>query len=41
MARGFIVNCVQEKVLRFAPPLIVSREEIDRLIVCLEEILKN
>jgi acetylornithine/succinyldiaminopimelate/putrescine aminotransferase len=39
--RGYLINCVQDNVLRLAPPLIISREEIDGLIVSgtlLEEI---
>ena len=37
--KGFLINCIQDKVLRFIPPLIVGREEIDRLIVALDEVL--
>jgi acetylornithine aminotransferase len=37
--RGFLINCVQERVLRFVPPLVVSGDEIDRLIACLDEVL--
>lgn len=33
---GFLVNCAQEKVLRFVPPLIVSKGEIDLLIESLD-----
>lgn len=39
--RGFLTNCVQDRVLRFVPPLIVSREEIDLLIACLDEVLEE
>jgi len=39
MGKGFIINCIQNNVLRFAPPLIVSQEEIDGLIDCLDQIL--
>lgn len=35
---GFVINCTSEKVLRLAPPLIISREEIDELIACLDGI---
>ncbi len=38
MARGFLINCTQDKVLRFLPPLIVKRQEIDQLIDTLDEI---
>ncbi len=39
MAKGYLINCVQENILRFAPPLIVSREEIDGVIGCLDAVL--
>ncbi len=39
LARGFVINCVQGNVLRFAPPLIIGVHEIDALIQCLDEIL--
>ncbi len=39
MKKGFLINCVQEKVLRFVPPLIVGEEEIDRLAATLEGVL--
>jgi len=39
MQRGFLVNCVQGKILRFAPPLITDRQSIDTLIDCLDEAL--
>jgi acetylornithine aminotransferase len=41
MQKGFLVNCVQGDTLRFAPPLIVEKEEIDALVACLDEILKQ
>ncbi len=41
MERGFLINCVQERVLRFVPPLIIGREEIDLLINCLDVAFKE
>jgi acetylornithine/succinyldiaminopimelate/putrescine aminotransferase len=38
LKRGFLINCVQEKRLRFVPPLTITRGEIDDLISCLDEI---
>jgi len=38
MDKGFLINCVQERILRFVPPLIVSKNEIDRLLNCLDEL---
>jgi acetylornithine/N-succinyldiaminopimelate aminotransferase len=37
MDKGFLINCVQERILRFVPPLIVSKNEIDRMLNCLDE----
>ncbi len=37
--KGFLINCVQENILRFIPPLIITREDIDALIACLDEVL--
>jgi acetylornithine/N-succinyldiaminopimelate aminotransferase len=39
MERGFLINCIQETVLRFVPPLIVTEKEIDSLLSCLDEVL--
>lgn len=39
MKRGFLVNCIQDRVLRFAPPLIIQKEEIDSLLECLQSLL--
>ena len=41
MARGFLIVCAHETVLRFVPPLIISKEEVDLLINCLNEIFEN
>lgn len=41
MERGFLVNCIQETVLRFAPPLIIEKEAVDGLINCLDGLLKK
>ncbi|MBT7259964.1 MAG: aspartate aminotransferase family protein [Desulfobacula sp.] len=37
--KGFIVNGIQDKILRFAPPLIIEEKEIDRLIKGLNSLL--
>ena len=37
--RGLLINCTQGNVLRFLPPLIVSREEIDQAIRILDAVL--
>ncbi len=38
---GFLVNCTQEKVLRFLPPFIIERHEIDELIAALKPLLAS
>ena len=37
--KGFLINCAQEKVLRFVPPLVVTEKEIDQLIEALDAAL--
>jgi acetylornithine/N-succinyldiaminopimelate aminotransferase len=39
MEKGFLINCIQGNILRFIPPLIIEKEEIDALVVCLDEVL--
>jgi acetylornithine aminotransferase len=41
MERGILVNCVQDRVLRLAPPLIVEKADIDALIACLDAVLSD
>ncbi|HDR15252.1 MAG TPA: acetylornithine transaminase [Desulfobacteraceae bacterium] len=36
---GFLINCAHENVLRFVPPLVVGKEEIDSLCDALDGIL--
>jgi acetylornithine/N-succinyldiaminopimelate aminotransferase len=38
--KGFLINCTMGNVLRFLPPLIVTREEVDQVVVALEEVFK-
>ena len=39
MEAGFLFNCTQERVLRFLPPLIIERQQVDQLIAALRPIL--
>ena len=39
MNRGFLINCIQSNVLRFIPPLNISRKDIDSLIPVLTDSL--
>ena len=40
-AKGLLINCTAERVLRFSPPLIVSRDEIDAAVAIVEEVLRQ
>lgn len=37
--KGLLINCVGGNILRFIPPLIVERAEIDRAVEILDEVL--
>jgi acetylornithine/N-succinyldiaminopimelate aminotransferase len=39
LEKGFLVNSIQGRIIRFVPPLIIGKGEIDELITCLDEIL--
>lgn len=39
--KGFVINCIQERVLRFIPPLVVDRKMIDALVACLDTVLTD
>jgi len=39
--RGFLINCTQETILRFIPPLIITHQDIDALIACLDDIFRG
>ncbi len=38
---GVVINCIQESVLRFVPPLTIETTEVDRLIEVLSEVLRE
>jgi acetylornithine aminotransferase len=37
--KGFLINCAQDNVLRFVPPLIIGKAEIDSLCKTLDAVL--
>ena len=39
LKRGLLINCTQGKVLRFLPPLIIDKKDIDTTISVLSGIL--
>jgi acetylornithine/N-succinyldiaminopimelate aminotransferase len=38
---GLLINCTMEKILRFSPPLIVTRDEIDRALEIVARALRQ
>ncbi len=36
--RGVLFNCTSESVLRFVPPLVISKEQLDKVVSVLDEI---
>lgn len=38
LQKGFVINCIQDRILRFIPPLIVECEAIDALVECLDAV---
>ena len=41
MEKGFLINCIQDTILRFIPPLIIEKDAIDALVACLDEIFSE
>jgi acetylornithine/N-succinyldiaminopimelate aminotransferase len=38
--KGVLLNCAQEKVLRFLPPLVIEKEQLDRVVEVLSEVIQ-
>lgn len=41
LKKGFLVNCTHDTVLRFVPPLIVGKEDVNRLVETLDGVLSQ
>jgi predicted acetylornithine/succinylornithine family transaminase len=41
LRKKILINCTMGNVLRFLPPLIVTKEEVDRVVKALEEVFSN
>ncbi|MEW6089274.1 MAG: aspartate aminotransferase family protein [bacterium] len=41
LERGLIINCLKNNVLRFVPPLIITKEEIDAAVKILDEVFSE
>jgi len=39
LEQGLLINCIQGKILRFVPPLIITHKNIDEAIEILDEVL--
>jgi acetylornithine/N-succinyldiaminopimelate aminotransferase len=39
--KGLLINCAADKVLRFVPPLVIEKSQIDVVICTLDEILEK
>jgi acetylornithine/succinyldiaminopimelate/putrescine aminotransferase len=41
LRKKILINCTMGNVLRFLPPLIVTKEEVDRVVKALEEVFQG
>ncbi len=41
MEKGILINCTNGNVLRFVPPLILTRQDVDRAVEILDEVLEE
>ena len=41
LEKGLLINCMQKKVLRFLPPFVIIRDDIDRAIGIIEESIRE
>jgi acetylornithine aminotransferase len=41
LEEGFLINCIQEDILRFVPPLNIETREVDALVDCLDRLLSQ
>ncbi|MDD5687740.1 MAG: aspartate aminotransferase family protein [Elusimicrobia bacterium] len=39
LEKGLLINCTQDKILRFLPPLIINRKDVDTVIDILDDVL--
>lgn len=41
LAQGLLINCTNGKVLRFLPPLIITKEEVDQAVAILDQAMSE
>lgn len=39
--KGFLINCTQNNILRFLPPLIIDKKDVDTAVSILSDVFKN
>jgi len=39
LERGVLINCTVDHILRMVPPLVVTRQDVDRLVQVLDEVM--
>ena len=38
--KGMLINCAHDNVIRFLPPLVIEKEELDRAVEALDEVIQ-
>ena len=41
LKRGLLINCTQNKILRIMPPLVVTKEDVDKAIAILDKVFES
>ncbi|HTZ39577.1 MAG TPA: acetylornithine transaminase [Syntrophales bacterium] len=41
LERGILINCTFDHILRMVPPLVISKQDVDRLVQVLDEVLER
>ncbi len=41
LERGVLINCTFDHILRMVPPLVVTRQDVDRLVKVLDEVMER
>ncbi|MCL2156633.1 MAG: acetylornithine transaminase [Methanobrevibacter sp.] len=39
--KGFLINATGKNALRFAPPLIITKEQVDKMVIALDEVFSD
>jgi predicted acetylornithine/succinylornithine family transaminase len=41
LERGVLINCTSDHILRMVPPLVITRQDVDRLVQVLDEVMER